>query len=69
MEKVFVIQDVKTKEYFAGWSCGPCFDANVSDAKEYDSVEEAEKELENSNEELTDLTDGRTIEIKKYYKF
>ena len=69
MEQIIVIQDVKTKEYFAGWSDGPFFDANLRNAQEYSSTEAAEKELKDENEQLGDLFTGRFIEIKEYYKF
>jgi len=68
MEKIYVIQDVKTKEYYWQYRIDEGFNANISEAKEFDSVEEAEKEINLQEDWGTKLFAERFIEIKCYYK-
>jgi hypothetical protein len=67
MEKIYLIQDVKTKEYFWQYRIEEGFNANVSEAKEFDSVEEAEKEINLQQDWATELFAERYVEIKCYY--
>lgn len=66
MKKIYLIQDVKTKEYYWQYRINEGFNANVSEAKEFDSIEDAEKEMQ--EEYLEDVFAERVIEIKCYYK-
>lgn len=66
MKKLYVIQDVKTREYYWQYRIDEGFNANISEAKEFNSVEEAEKEMQ--DEYLEELFAERFIEIKCYYK-
>jgi len=65
MEKIYVIQDVKTREYYWQYRIDEGFNANISEAKEFNSIEEAEKEMQ--EEYLEELFAERFIEIKCYY--
>lgn len=66
METLFVIQDVKTKEYFWEYRIDNGFTEDVDQAKTY----------ENENDCLKYMNDGyyedtffdRVLEIKKYYR-
>lgn len=66
MNKIYVIQDVKTREYYWQYRIDEGFNANISEAKEFNSIEEAEKEME--EEYLEELFAERYIEVKCYYK-
>jgi hypothetical protein len=66
MNKIYLIQDVKTKEYYWQYRIDEGFNANVSEAKEFNSIEDAEKEMQ--EEYLEELFAERFIEIKCYYK-
>lgn len=66
MKKIYLIQDVKTKEYYWQYRTDEGFNANVSEAKEFNSIEDAEKEMQ--EEYLEELFAERFIEIKCYYK-
>lgn len=66
MKKIYLIQDVKTKEYYWQYRIDEGFNANVSEAKEFNSIEDAEKEMQ--EEYLEELFAERFIEIKCYYK-
>ncbi len=66
MEKIYVIQDVKTKEYFWKYRIDEGFTANISEAQQFSSVESAEIDVQ--KEYLEDLFAERFIEIKCYYK-
>jgi len=68
MKKIYVIQDVKTKEYYCQYRIDEGFTANISEAKEFDVIEDAENELKCQDEWATDLFAERFIEIKCYYK-
>lgn len=68
MQKIYVIQDVKTREYYWQYRIDEGFNANVSEAKEFNSIEEAENELNCQDEWATELFAERFIEIKCYYK-
>jgi len=62
MEKIYVIQDTESKEYYWKYRAETGFDKNVWEATKYDSVEEAEIDLKDNY--LEDDFDGRLIEIK-----
>ena len=66
MKKVYVIQDVKTKEYFWQYRIDEGFTAKVSEAQEFSSVQSAEIDMH--KEYLEELFDERYIEIKCYYR-
>ncbi len=65
MKTIFVIQDVKTKEYYWSYRGDDAFDANISDAATFDSEEEALKQMQ--EEYLIKVFADRFLEIKKYY--
>lgn len=64
MNIIFVIQDVKTKEYFSRRRLDEGFNANIKDATEYDSEETALKEIQ--EEYLSGVFSYRVLEVKKY---
>lgn len=66
MKKIYVIQDVKTREYYWQYRIDEGFNANISEAKEFNNIEEAEKEMR--EEYLEELFAERYIEVKCYYK-
>jgi hypothetical protein len=68
MEKLYVIQEVKTKEYYSSYRLDEWFDANINDAKFFNSIEDAEKEINLQKEWDTDLFSNKFLEIKSYYK-
>ena len=65
-KKIYVLQDVKTREYYQQYRIDASFNANISVAKEFDSVEEAENEMQEGY--LEELFAERYIELKCYYK-
>jgi hypothetical protein len=69
MKTIYVIQDVKTKEYYWQYRIDEGFNSNISEAKTFDSKEDAVNEFKLQDEWSTDLFAERFIEIKEYYKF
>ena len=65
MKVIFVIQDVKTKEYFWEYRIEEGFNANIREATTFNSEEEAVKQME--EEYLVELFEGKILEIKKFY--
>jgi hypothetical protein len=68
MKKIYVIQDVKTKEYYWQYRIDEGFNANVSEAKEFDSLDEAEKEINLQEDWASELFSKRFLEVKCYFK-
>lgn len=66
MEKIYVIQDVKTKEYFWQYRVDEGFTANINEAQEFSSMQSAITDMQ--KEYLQDLFSQRFIEVKCYYK-
>lgn len=64
METLYVIQDVKTKEYYWRYRIDEGFNANISEAYRFGSEDSALRELQ--EEHLQGLFEGKYIEIKKY---
>ena len=69
MKKIYVIQDIKTKEYYWQYRIDEGFNANVSEAKEFDSLDEAEKEinLQEDWDKVSELFE-QFLEVKCYFK-
>ena len=65
MNKTFVIQCVRTKEYYTYYGAYNGFDANLNEATKFKSEEVALKEME--NEDLEDIFFDKYIEIKRYF--
>lgn len=65
MKPIFVIQDVKTKEYFWQYRIEEGFNANIIEATTFNSEEEAVKQMQ--EEYLEDLFDTRILEVRKFY--
>lgn len=55
MKRTFLIFDLARREYFAGSNYRPEFSANVSDARNFDAREDAEKRI---NDEFDDFGEG-----------
>lgn len=62
---LFVIQDVKTKEYFWQYRIDEGFNANITEATTFNSEEKAVKQMQ--EEYLEDLFDTRILEVRKFY--
>lgn len=70
MKTIFLIQDVKTREYFSTYRCWDGFTANVSEAYVFNTKELAVKEIEYKLENgFEDVFAERFIEIKEYISF
>jgi hypothetical protein len=65
LKSVFVIQDVKTKEYFWQYRIEEGFNANITEATTFNSEEDAVKQMQ--EEYLEDLFDTRILEVRKFY--
>lgn len=76
MKKIYVLQDIRTKEYYWNFWMNEGFDININEAKKFNNTNEAEKIIQMcTNERNKDLfTDrfelfvNRLLEIKCYYK-
>jgi hypothetical protein len=66
LKSVFVIQDVKTKEYFWQYRIEEGFNANITEATTFNSEEDAVKQMQ--EEYLEDLFDTRILEVRKFYE-
>lgn len=66
MKTIFVIQDVKTKEYYYKYRVLESFSANISDAAVYDTEEGALDEIKAQRDWNTELFKNKFFEIKKY---
>jgi len=64
METIYLIQDIRTREYYGMYSGSQYFNTNINDAINYSSEGESLSDL--SNIDLKDFFFGKTIEIKKY---
>ena len=67
MKKIFMIQDVNTKEYFWQWHGEEGFTNQFDNAKKYTEEKVAVKEMTNSFDVNT--FNDRVIELKTYYNF
>jgi len=67
MKIIYVIQDTKTKEYFWQYRINEGWDVSLIDAKEYASLDDALKDMR--EDYLSEEFEGKTVEIKVYYKF
>ncbi len=65
MKAIYVIQDVKTKEYFWQYRIEEGFNANITEATTFNSEEEAVKQMQ--EQYLEDLFDTRILEVRKFY--
>ena len=65
MKAIYVIQDVKTKEYFWRYRIEEGFNANITEANTFNSEEEAMIQMQ--EEYLEDLFDTRILEVRKFY--
>lgn len=65
MKKIFVIQDVKTMEYFCSYRMDERFNQSFDDAENFKSKEIALIRI--SNEYSSECFEGRTIEIKELF--
>ena len=65
MRIFYVIQDVKTKEYFWQYRIDEGFTAKLNNAKEFNSKDDVIKDMQ--EDYLQELFENRIIEIKKYY--
>lgn len=65
MKPIFVIQDIKTKEYFWQYRIEEGFNAKITEATTFNSEEEAVKQMQ--EEYLEDLFDTRILEVRKFY--
>jgi len=65
MKTFYVIQDVKTKEYFWQYRIDEGFNADISSAKQFQSEGKALQEMQ--EEYLKEVFAERFLEIKKYY--
>lgn len=62
---MFVIQDIKTKEYFWRYRIDEGFNVDISVATTFNSEEDALKDMQ--QEYLEELFEDRVIEVKKYF--
>ncbi len=65
MKAIYVIQDVKTKEYFWQYRIEEGFNVNISFSTTFNSEEEAVKQMQEKY--LEDLFDTRILEVRKFY--
>lgn len=68
MIKIYVIQDVKTKEYYWSESLSEGFNANISEARTFSTEDAALDEIIVQNDWTTRLFKERFLEIKCYYQ-
>lgn len=68
MEIIFIIQDVKTKEYFWDYRADIGFSDDMDSAKSFESRNEVLFVLQSDDEFLKEIFSGRTLEIKEYIK-
>ncbi len=78
MKTIFVIQDLRTKEYLTNPRWGiENFQSRISEASKYNSLEDAELRLKDAelrlsgyeNAEEDDIFYNKIVEIKKYCTF
>jgi len=68
MKKIYVIQDVKTREYYWQYRIDEGFNANISEAKEFNTIEDAENEINLQEDWATELFAERYLEVRCYFK-
>lgn len=68
MKKIYLIQDVKTKEYFFQHSVYEGFTLDISEAKHFEKKTDLKNEIKLQNSWSTDIFKGRYLEIKKIIK-